>query len=108
MPQRKQDTTAKGARLPGTPSVRREKRWRSDPAVAGETCRLRCPLLAPLLDLLRGQIQHHPIRADALDRRLRQIDLVEPLEPVLEQARIEQEEVPAARRWHLHVGVEDA
>ena len=72
-----------GCPASGHPSRRR---WQSDPAVAGETCRLRCPLLAPVLDLVRGQIQHHPIRTDALDRRLRQIDLVEAAEPVLEQA----------------------
>src|SRR5215216_2788515 len=96
-----------GARLPGTRWVRRVQRWRSDPSVTGETCRLRRPLLTSLLDLLRGQIQHYRIRAHALDRRLGQIDLIEPPEPVLDQPRIEQEVVSAAGRGHVHGGVED-
>src|SRR5215212_2626024 len=96
-----------GARKPGTRRVRRMKRRRSDPAVTSETGRLRRPLRASLLDLLRSQIQYHPIRAHALDRRLGQIDLIKPAEPVLDQARIKQEVVSAAGCGHIHVGVED-
>src|SRR5215216_6862444 len=96
-----------GARNPGTRWVRRVKRWRSDPSVTGETGWLRRPLLTSLLDLLRRQIQHYLIRAHALDRRLGQIDLIEPPEPVLDQPRIKQEVVLAAGRRHLHVGMVD-
>src|SRR5215212_1245657 len=80
---------------------------RSDAAVVTEPRRFRRPLLALVLDLLRGQIQHDAIGADALDRRLREIDLVEAAKPVLEQAWVKQEVVSAPRRRHIHSGMED-